>query len=45
MNSNSLVKLLVLVGGLILAVVMGNLLVTDAFTAFLWISITVVVTT
>lgn len=45
MNSNSLVKILVLVGGLILAVVMGNLLVTDTFTAFLWISITITVVT
>jgi hypothetical protein len=45
MNSNSLVKILVLVGGLILAVVMGNLLVTDSFTAFLWIAIAAVVAT
>lgn len=42
MNS-SILKLIILALALILAVVMGNLLATDAFTAFLWIAGTAVV--
>jgi hypothetical protein len=38
-NANSLSKLLVLVIGLILAVVMANLLVTDKLIAFAWLGI------
>jgi len=46
MNSNAIIKFIVLVCGLVLAVVMGNMLVTDTFTAFLWIAgISVVVIT
>jgi hypothetical protein len=45
MNS-SIFKVIVLVVGLVLAVVMGNLLVTDSLTAFLWIAgVSVVVVT
>jgi len=45
MNS-SIFKVIILVVGLVLAVVMGNLLVTDSLTAFLWIAgVSVVVVT